>query len=47
MDNILTIVAAAEWIILGIIVLRKVSYWNGVMQTLHDTLKKDEEGMKK
>ena len=43
MADILTIVAVAEWIVLGVFVLYKVNYWNGVMQTLRDTLKKDEE----
>ena len=43
MADVLTIVAVVEWMALGVLLLRKMKYWNRVMQTLYDALKEDEE----
>lgn len=46
MADILTLIAAAEWIVLGSIVAWKLRKWNKVFQDLYDDLKEDVEQWK-
>ena len=43
MADILTIIAAVEWMVLGLLVLWKLKGWNKRFQALYDDLKKDVE----
>ncbi len=46
MADILTIIAAVEWMALGLLVLWKLKKWNKVFQNLYDDLKEDMERWK-
>ena len=46
MADILTIIAAVEWMVLGLLVLWKLKGWNKRFQALYDDLKKDVERWK-
>ena len=46
MADILTIIAAVEWMVLGLIVLWKLKKWNKSFQDLYDDLKEDMERWK-
>lgn len=46
MDDILEIIAAVEWMVLGLIVLWKLKKWNKSFQDLYDDLKEDMERWK-
>lgn len=43
MVDILTIIAAVEWVALGLLVLWKLKDWNKRFQALYDDLKEDIE----
>ena len=43
MADILTIIAAVEWMVLGLLVLWKLKDWNKKFQALYDDLKEDME----
>ena len=43
MADILTIIAAVEWVALGLLVLWKLKDWNKRFQALYDDLKEDIE----
>ena len=46
MADILTIIAAVEWMGLGLLVSWKLKKWNKVFQGLYDELKEDMERWK-
>ena len=46
MADILTIIAAVEWMALGLLVSWKLKKWNKVFQDLYDELKEDMERWK-
>lgn len=46
MADILTIIAAVEWMGLGLLVSWKLKKWNKVFQDLYDELKEDMERWK-
>lgn len=46
MVDILTTIAAIEWIALGLLVLWKLKKWNKEFQDLYDDLKEDMERWK-
>lgn len=46
MADILTIIAAVEWMALGLLVLWKLKKWNKAFQDLYDDLKEDMERWK-
>ena len=46
MADILTIIAAVEWMALGLLVLWKLKDWNKRFQDLYDDLKEDVERWK-
>lgn len=41
MNDFLTIIAAVEWIVLGLFTFRKLRYWNRRYQALYDDLVKE------
>lgn len=43
MADILTIIAAVEWMALGLLVLRKLKRWNRKMEELYEDMKKQWE----
>ncbi len=43
MADIMKIIAAIEWIVLGLLFLWKLKRWNKVFQDLYDDLKEDME----
>lgn len=43
MADILTIIAAVEWMALGLLVLRKLKEWNRKMEELYEDMKKQWE----
>lgn len=43
MVDILTIIAAAEWMVLGLLVLWKLKGWNRKMEELYKDMKKQWE----
>lgn len=43
MADILTIIAAVEWMALGLLVLWKLKGWNRKMEELHEDMKKQWE----
>lgn len=43
MADILTIIAAVEWMALGLLVLRKLKGWNRKMEELYEDMKKQWE----
>ena len=43
MADILTIIAAVEWMVLGLLVLRKLKGWNRKMEELYEDMKKQWE----
>ena len=44
MADILTIIAALEWAVLGLLVLWKLKKWNQKFQEIYDDLKNSMEG---
>ena len=46
MADILKIIAAVEWMVLGLIVLWKLKKWNKSFQDLYDDMKEDMERWK-
>ena len=46
MADIFTIIAAVEWMVLGLIFLWKLKKWNKAFQDLYDDLKEDMERWK-
>lgn len=46
MTDILKIIAAVEWMVLGLIVAWKLRKWNKAFQDLYDDLKEDVEKWK-
>ena len=43
MADIMMLIAAVEWIAIGLLVLWKLKKWNKVFQNLYDDLKEDME----
>lgn len=46
MADIMMLIAAVEWIAIGLLVLWKLKKWNKVFQNLYDDLKEDMERWK-
>lgn len=41
MSDLLTVIAAIEWIVVGVLVYRRLRQWNQRLQTLFDDMRKD------
>lgn len=42
MSDLLTIIAAVEWIVVGVLAFRELRYWNQRFQALYDDLTKED-----